>query len=68
MSDIADVVGKTSNYERSESGPEIIQPSQRPNQTRDQRDLPVIALLCGYPADGEIESTLIDLDYDPIQV
>ena len=68
MSDIADVVGKTSNYERSESGPEIIQPSQRPSQTRDQRDLPVIALLCGYPADGEIESTLIDLDYDPIQV
>ena len=68
MIDIADVIGKTVNSERSGNSLETIQTSQRPSLTRDQRDLPIIALLCNFPSDGDIESTLIELDYEPIQV
>ena len=70
FTDIAHIVAAEEKGEYSGRKGESIQSLQRLTITRDQRDWPIIAILCDYASDGtfELEETLIDLEYDPVSV
>ena len=70
LADIAHIVGTQEKREVSGTKVESAQSFHRLTLTRDQRDWPIIAILCNYANDGtaELQETLIDLEYDPVSV
>ena len=70
LSDIAHIVGTQERHEVSGTKVESAQSFHSLTLTRDQRDWPIIAILCNYANDGtaELQETLIDLEYDPVSV